>query len=295
MKCPVCGKKSVQVEYRGYIRDGKVMSVTEEEKVLYRCTNCCVIWHDREGKDFRQYYESEAYRMELEGTSAIDDFYKAHDRESLEKLTYTGTDIYRNKKVMDVGCGGGAFLDNISGAADEVIGIEPTLHYRQAIKARGYQAFAYMSDAMDVYKGRTDIITSFDVIEHVENPLEFLTEIYELLSPGGKAYIGTPTDAPVMRKIMGNEYEKKLLFSIQHLWIFHEKTLCYLAEKAGFCYVEIVYKQRYGLDNLISWMQYRRPMEVTNYPFITKAINDLWKCELERTGLSDYILLKLIK
>lgn len=68
-----------------------------------------------------------------------------------------------------------------------------------------------------------DVITSFDVIEHVEDPREFLQDVYDLLSPKRQAIIGTPTDAPVMRELLGEIYEKNQLFSTQHPWIFGEK------------------------------------------------------------------------
>lgn len=76
--------------------------------------------------------------------------------------------------------------------------------------------------------------TSFDVIEHVEAPLDFLNDVYGMLKKGGKAIVGTPTDAPVMRNLLGEVYEKKQLFSTQHLWILGEKNLKYLSKKSAF-------------------------------------------------------------
>ena len=74
---------------------------------------------------------------------------------------------------------------------------------------------------------KIDVITSFDVIEHVEEPTKFITDIFELLAEGGQAIIGTPTEAPVMRELLGEIFEKKLLFSTQHIWIFLKKFKTY--------------------------------------------------------------------
>lgn len=81
---------------------------------------------------------------------------------------------------------------------------------------------------LDFVKGVTS-----SVIEHVSDPIEFMADVYNLLSYGGQAIIGTPTEAPNMRRLLGEIYEKKLLFSTQHLWVFSEKNLGQMAHKAG--------------------------------------------------------------
>ena len=139
------------------------------------------------------------------------------------------------------------------------------------------------------------MITSFDVIEHVEDPVLFLKDIYDLLSEGGQAIIGTPTDAPVMRELLGEIYEKKILFSTQHLWIFSEKNYKDIARKAGFCNVKVKYFQRYGLDNLVGWLVNKEAKSEICASFITATFEDTWKRECEKNGLADYIVLYLTK
>lgn len=80
---------------------------------MYQCNDCDVIWH-KPVLENNSYYESEEYRKSLEGTSEENDFYKLHDKESLDKFLYTGTSIFRNKVVADLGCGCGAFLDYVN-------------------------------------------------------------------------------------------------------------------------------------------------------------------------------------
>lgn len=295
MNCPICNSKKIKLEYYGFIRNGKVMSKTSDKIRLFRCNECALIWHDKENENIEQYYESEQYRYELEETADIEDYYLNHDRETLDKLTYTGSTIFRDKIVLDVGCGGGSFIDYISNVAKKVIGIEPSLIYRKGMQKRGYLTYPYMSEAIEEYKEKVDIITSFDVIEHVVNPKEFLREVYLLLKSGGKAIVGTPTETPVMRQTMGKDYERKLLFSTQHLWIFSEDSLKYIANEIGFKSIEIQYKQRYGLDNFISWLQFKEPVQAVNYSFVTESMNELWKRQLEEKRISDYVILKLEK
>lgn len=135
-----------------------------------------------------------------------------------------------------------------------------------------------------------DSVVSFDVIEHVENPVLFMQDVKELLSENGEAVIGTPTDAPVMRELLGSIFEENLLFSTQHLWVFNEQSLRKICQSAGFSTVDFSYRQRYGIDNMISWILEKKAGVKKEYHFITDTLNDIWKRELEAQKMADYIL-----
>lgn len=294
LKCMLCESSNIAIEYNGIIRDGSVNSKTREFVKMFKCNGCGVIWHNAL-KNYGSYYKSEAYRKELEATSEINNYFKLHDFECFDKFAYTGMEIFRDKIVADIGCGGGGFLDYISGVANKIIAIEPSEKYRADMKKRGYSTFAYAEDAFGQYENKLDTIVSFDVIEHVENPISFFQDIYHLLKKGGTAIVGTPTDAPVMRELLGNVYEENLLFSTQHIWIFNDKSLKLIAQKAGFLDLEITYKQRYGIGNMISWLIHKKAMGNQKYSFISNTMDEVWKKELEAKGLSDYLLITLKK
>lgn len=297
MKCKICGHEKIAVIYNDYIRDGAVETLTENKYKMFQCEKCGVIWHDINEEVNAQFYQSAQYRLALEKDAAIGHYYELHDREVLEKLQYTGTDIFRNKIVADIGCGGGSFLDFVSGAAAKTIGIEPSSLYREQLVQKGHDTYAYASQANADYKGAVDVITSFDVIEHVDNPLDFLKDVYNLLKCDGKGYavIGTPSDAPVMRELLGKVYEQKLLYSFQHPWILSEKSYKILCEKAGFSEIRIVQKQRYGMGNMISWLLYKKPAGHSSYDFISETLDGAYRNEIEKAGLADYLIAYLKK
>ncbi len=295
MNCKLCDSNNVKRIYNGKIRNGGLGKYSDENISIYQCGECEVIWHANCSMENIDYYESTKYRDSLEGSSDIEQFYRLHDKETMQKFMYTGTDIFRHKVIADIGCGGGSFLDFLSGVAQEIIAIEPTLAYRKIMKNKGYQAYAYAADAKNMWLDKVEVITSFDVIEHVESPLRFIEDAYELLKPGGEAIIGTPTDAPVMRQMLGEIYERKLLYSTQHLWILAEKNLKLLAEKAGFKKIEVKYFQRYGISNLLGWLKEERPCGEPKYSFVTDTLNEVWKSECGAKGLADYIVVYLYK
>lgn len=295
MKCKICSSENTKIIYNGKIRNGGLGKYTEEDVPIYQCEDCDVIWHENVLSDTKDYYETTEYRNSLEGGSEEEEFYKLHDKETFQKFQYTGTTIFRNKKVADIGCGCGAFLDYIKGVADDVIAIEPSRKYREIMDGKQFHTYPYAEAANAEWKGQVDVVTSFDVIEHVESPKKFLEDIYELLKEGGQAIIGTPTDAPVMRALLGEIYEKKILLSTQHLWILSEKNLRLLSEQSGYKKIDIKYFQRYGMDNMLGWIRDKEPNSEIKTAAITETLNNVWKSQLGEKGLSDYIVLYLQK
>lgn len=293
MKCNICGCKDIQITYSGKIRDGRVGVLTPMDVNIYKCNNCSTIWHDT-GLDFERFYESEEYRISLEGTTDVQKFYEMHDFENMDKFTYTGTEIFRNRVVADIGCGGGAFLDCIRGMAKKTVAIEPSEKYRAELQKKGNIVYPYMQDAMQEFNGKIDTIVSFDVIEHVADPMEFVEQAYGLLADEGKCIIGTPTDAPVMRLLLGDDYNS-FLFSTQHPWVLCEDSFRVIAEKCNIENYKIKYHQRYGLGNLMYWLLNKVPGKHKQYEFIKTSVDMAWKISLEEQGLADYIVFEFSK
>lgn len=290
MDCLICGNNNVKIIYHDFIRDGGPGTLTSRKYEMYQCDKCGTIWHEIDREENAAYYQSKKYREQLEKNASPDNYYALHDKEVLEKLEYTGTEIYRNAIVADIGCGGGSFLDFISGAASRIVAIEPSEVYRLNLKQKAYEVFTYAKDAVPVFGGHVDVVTSFDVIEHVDNPISFMEDVYDLLREGGAGIIGTPSDCPVMRQLMGNIYEQKLLYSFQHPWILSTQGFELCCKKAGFSKVVIRQRQRYGLGNLIAWLKDKEPSGQKSYEFITETLNRAYQAELEAQGWADYLI-----
>ena len=202
----------------------------------------------------------------------------------------TGTDIFRNKVVADIGCGGGSFVDFLKGVAACTVAIEPSEIYRTGLAKKGHETFAYASLAKEKYNNAIDIITSFDVIEHVKDPIQFLQDIFDLCSPGGQIIIGTPTDYPVLRKMLGETFDR-FVFQVQHPWILSDDALKIIAGNIGFSDIRIEYKQKYGLGNLLSWLLDSTPRGDIKYDFIEDVVNEAYKKSMSREGVCEYIIL----
>lgn len=288
MKCEICGKDRIGVVYHGVIKTGLLDGYTTKEYDVYQCETCNTIFNFAYKDEQEDFYESEEYRKRIDGQANAEIFYKKYDELSLDKLNITGTAKFRNKTVADIGCGGGSFLDFISGVADRVVAVEPSLIYQEVLKEKGYFAYQYAEYAAVDFAGKVDVVTSFDVIEHVDHPQTFVDDMYKLCATNGSVICGTPTDYPVLRKLLGRDFDK-FIFQVQHPWVFSVDAMKLMFEKAGFKNVKVKTIQKYGLGNLIAWLKEGKPKGNITYDFISDAMNVSYMSEMGRCN-PEYIV-----
>jgi len=291
MKCSICGCEDVKVIYTGELKTGLLSGWTDKEYNVFQCERCKTEWNEAyKDYDIGDYYESAEYRTRIENDISTEAYCEKYDKDVLDKLSMTGTGIFRNHVVADIGCGGGSFIDFIKGVASQTVAIEPSEIYRGGVKKKGHAAYAYASEACKDYEGKVDVVTSFDVIEHVESPQAFLDDAFRLCSKGGHVIIGTPTDYPILRKMLGATFDK-FIFQVQHPWVLTDEAMIIMAEKAGFKNIWIKYKQKYGLGNLLSWLLDSTPRGDIKYDFIDDSINEAYKKSMSRKDVCEYIIL----
>jgi ubiquinone/menaquinone biosynthesis C-methylase UbiE len=96
------------------------------------------------------------------------------------------------KRILDIGCGVGAFVRRLGEYSDRVCGTDID---RESV-ARGAEEVPNLSLAvgehMPFRDGTFDVILLHEVLEHVDNDLETLREAQRLLSPGGRVVIFCP-------------------------------------------------------------------------------------------------------
>ena len=143
------------------------------------------------------------------------------------------------RRVLDVGCGNGAFLVLARGAGWEVAGVEidPVsrghatdlgIEVRPSIGAWGDQPASF------------DYLTISHVIEHVHEPIALLRDSFDLLKPGGGLVIDTPNIDSLGHRIFGRDWLH--LDPPRHLALFNRESLADAVGTAGF--VDIRYHRR---------------------------------------------------
>jgi len=98
--------------------------------------------------------------------------------------------------IMDVGCGYGVFLDEIKNRKffDEVIGIEPVAELAQVTRDKNIEVIEEWITPETVSKIniKASVLTCFEVLEHVFDPVKFLKTFSQLLLPNGLFILSCP-------------------------------------------------------------------------------------------------------
>jgi SAM-dependent methyltransferase len=135
-------------------------------------------------------------------------------------------------RILDVGAAYGYFVKAARAAGWDASGVELAPEVaREAAKLAGAEIIA--GDFLEVALAPGfDVITMFDVIEHVRDPLAWLVRARELLAPGGLLVIETGDVASAWARLLGRHWY--FLDPPQHLFYFTGAGLEALLARAGF-------------------------------------------------------------
>ena len=106
--------------------------------------------------------------------------------------------LHSSDRVLELGCGEGAFLRRLaqSGFAD-VTGTE--LNEQARVKGRKSGLKIEAPDYLQSLEAGFDVICSFQVLEHISNPSDFLDGAVKQLHRGGRLFISVPNNRSFIR------------------------------------------------------------------------------------------------
>jgi SAM-dependent methyltransferase len=171
----------------------------EPETKLFACKHC------RLEMFFPAITGSPVFYEELQ--EAVDWYYSEHKRwEFTRALKDIRALKARNKcrTLLEVGCGDGKFLSMAAEAChfDVIIGAEVNPAAVGKARARGFTIHSGpLSDLRARYPEGFDVICAFQVLEHVDDPVGFLTSLRELAAPTGSLIFGVPNQAGPIQDI----------------------------------------------------------------------------------------------
>jgi 2-polyprenyl-3-methyl-5-hydroxy-6-metoxy-1,4-benzoquinol methylase len=137
------------------------------------------------------------------------------------------------KSLLDFGCGVGGLCGIGREYGLKTTGIEPDPFARQqAMKDRALNVYASI-DALRAAdpEARFDIITMWDVIEHLREPWNELTQLSALLRPGGRLLLSTPNAGSLRARLQKHRWEN--IVNPTHFYYFTQRSLRLALRRAG--------------------------------------------------------------
>lgn len=229
LHCPFCDK----------VNDVRLVEHYQSYEI-YECFSCKGQFCDPLDVDATHY--KAWYRQDSENAFCYASFFPENPKKLIEnykKTPYirTALALIQNlkscKKLLDIGCSQGAFCKIAQDLGFDVYGIDPAEEApKYALQKLALKNIASGS-FQDIPKDwqNFDVITFFEVIEHLNNPREIVKKSYNLLRPGGYLLISTPSNHR-LEVVLGRRQRGD--FPPHHLTRWRRKTLKSLLIDFGF-------------------------------------------------------------
>ena len=220
--CPVCG----QVGAQQWLRAPDRFHGRREQYTLVRCPACSLVWLS---------HPPMPAEMHLHYTDSYHKLISAAGDNSPERWRGRKAALGPHKQsgaLLDLGCSSGSFLNSVRGDAWKLYGIEMSAEGARTAQARsGAQVFA--GDILDAPfpPESFDVITCFDVLEHLYQPRAVMARVGEWLKPGGIFYVLVPNVDSAEARVFKSYWHGLEL--PRHLFHYSPASLKFLAESAG--------------------------------------------------------------
>jgi 2-polyprenyl-3-methyl-5-hydroxy-6-metoxy-1,4-benzoquinol methylase len=140
-------------------------------------------------------------------------------------------------RLLDVGCGIGGFVDAAQNAGWDAYGtdISPSIRIPQE---RGLKVFQGQIGDLDLPDQYFDVITLFDVIEHISDLSILMADIHRFLRPSGGLFVVTPNLDSIPARLLGSKWSA--IEPQDHITLFTPTTLSKFLIKHNFTPVQII-------------------------------------------------------
>jgi 2-polyprenyl-3-methyl-5-hydroxy-6-metoxy-1,4-benzoquinol methylase len=232
--CNLCGSKKKNKLFKKYGYD------------IVKCQNCGFVYTDfKPSKKFlRDYYQTD-YFEKGERKHSYNSY--ADQKLALQKtFKHKIKKLYLHPKgtVLDIGCAYGFFISEVPRSWIKY-GVEISKHAVMIARNKNPQAIikegVLTSNLFS--SNKFNLITLWDVVEHLNNPKESLNIVYKKLKNGGKVVLTTGDVGSFLAKTQKINWH--LYNPPQHLSYFSAQTITQLLKETGFKEIKISHPPSY--------------------------------------------------
>jgi 2-polyprenyl-3-methyl-5-hydroxy-6-metoxy-1,4-benzoquinol methylase len=217
--CPACGKSlgGQTVDHLGY--------------QLHTCSSCGLwFWNDRTPPDYDAVYGTAEYEVVQVNPFTTDCDPAAFRNHATYAAFFREAPQIQGGKLLDVGCGVGRFLVAARAESWNVRGIDVSqVAVDIGRNGAGLDLSCASLEELAAQGERFQAVTSFEVLEHVERPIDFVRSVFQVVEAGSYFFCTVPNrKSPTVRKTRRADWLPPI-----HLQFYTDDALRQLLQRAG--------------------------------------------------------------
>lgn len=289
--CPACGEEA------------KALTYEKEGLHWVRCSGCGTVYvSPRPTQEVLAefYARSASYRFQNEVLFPASEAARRKNifqprAEMLDALCER-YGVEKGTRLVEVGPGFGLFLEEAAKLHrfSRIMAVEATPALAKTCQKRGFEVLETSVEQADLGEEKADVVASFECLEHLFSPWEFLTGCFRLLRPGGLLVVTCPNGEGFDIVTLG---ERSNTVNHQHLNLFNTRSFPLLAEACGFEVVEVSTPGRLDAE-IVRKAALTGRLDLSHQPFLQRVLVDDWEAlgkgfqeYLVRAGLSSHMQL----
>jgi len=223
--CPVCGA------------DNNKIFVKKNGHILRVCKVCRLIFVWPIPKNLEEIYKKEYFK----GSEKKDFGYTNYDedKEPMKNIFIFYLKKFKRlvsgRRIFDIGAATGYFLDLARDRGWQTAGVEISKYASDIAKFKKHEIYNN-SSLGDFHQHKFDVVTMWDVLEHLQSPKEYLKNVNKILNQGGVLAINTVDAGSWWAKLFGKKWHQ--LNPPEHLFYFSKNNLKLLLKNSGFKVLE---------------------------------------------------------
>jgi len=256
--CPICENSD------------NIFYFKKNDHNLYKCLNCDLVFVWPVPDNLKDIYQESYYQGALVNNTTFGYSDYNQDKEPMREIfiAYLGKleKLTKGRKIFDIGCANGYFLDLARERGWQTYGIEISEYGASEAREKGHEVYC-ASDLKEI-NNSFDCITMWDVLEHIQDPLPYMKAVNNILKEEGVVAINTINRSSWWARFWGKRWNA--IVPPEHLLFFSRKSLFLLLANTKFEILNInsvgkKFSLAYIFKTLYNWQKFKIYQKLSVY------------------------------
>lgn len=288
-KCLLCAEHEYDV-VKQTLRGGAIRAV--------KCRHCGLeqLFPLPSVEEDADYYDQNVHDKGITPNFSIDDLFEKFKYQNESRIAYLQEmGIEKSWKILDMASGYGFFISMMKLQGYDVEGVEISKDRLAICHERDTDATVHTVNLLTQevpgeLRETYDVVTMFHLLEHLTDPILFLSRLRDFIKPGGYLVLELPNVDNLMME--ASPQFNDFFYFRDHVAYYTPQLLRETLKRAGYDVVKLKGNQLYGLTNHFNWIingtpEFEKPSYVTCDPM--KWLEKIYKDKLNEDVRAEYM------